>query len=168
LFINPSGGIGISSVYNGNVTAGAWHRVAVGIDLSAPGVGVLTKFIDGIKVGNQTGLGTVDGRFALDTSALLFADQDGDINETYVNSVQFSNGRRPDAFLAALGGPTASKIPGAIKASRQGGSLVITWTGGVPLQSADSLSGPWTTVAGATSPYTPPGGSTKYYRPKIP
>jgi len=169
VFINPSGGVGISSVYNGNVTVGDWHRVAYAFDLTGPGSPVLTKFIDGVKVGHQTtGLSAKDGRFALDIYALLFADESGDVNDTYVSSVQFSNGRRPDAFLAALGGPTASKIPGAIKASGQVGSLVIIWTGGVPLQSADSLSGPWTNVAGATSPYTPPGGSTKYYRPKIP
>ena len=112
--------MGISSVYDGNVTSGEWHRVAVAMDLASQPP-VLAKFIDGIKVGNQTsGLSAVDGRFSLDPSALLFADQDGDTGETYVNSIQFSNGRRPDAFIAALGGPSASKIPGAITATVQG------------------------------------------------
>jgi hypothetical protein len=170
VFISNTGGIGISSVYNGNVTAGDWHRVAYAFDLTGPGSPVLTKFIDGVKVGNQTtGLSAKDGRIALDPYALLFADQDGDVSETFVSSVQFSNGRRPDAFIAALGGASAAKIPGAIKATVEGGSMVIRWTGGVPLQSADSIGGPWSTVAGATSPYTPPaGGTAKYYRPKIP
>ncbi|MFO1513505.1 MAG: hypothetical protein U1F83_11410 [Verrucomicrobiota bacterium] len=169
IFINPSSGVGISSVYNGNVTAGEWHRVAVAMDLTGPGSPVLTKFVDGIKVGNQTsGLSAVDGRFALDVYALLFGDQDGDVAETFVSCVQFSNGRRPDAFIAALGGASAAKIPGAIKATLAGGSPVIHWTGGVPLQSADSPSGPWTTL-GVSSPYTPPAGSAaKFYRPKIP
>jgi hypothetical protein len=131
---------------------------------------VLTKFIDGIKVGNQTGgLSSVDGRFSLAPSALLFADESGDTADTYVSSIQFSNGRRPDAFIAALGGPSASKIPGAITASRQAGSVRIRWTGGVPLQGADVVAGPWTTVTGATSPYTVPGvGGKRYYRPQIP
>ena len=121
LFINPSGGLGISSVYDGNVTSGAWHRIALAMDLSGPGQApVLTKFIDGVKVGNQTGgLSLPDGRFALHTFALLFGDNDGDIADTYVSSVQLTNGRRPDAFLAALGGPSANKIPGAIKATLQ-------------------------------------------------
>jgi hypothetical protein len=169
IFINPSGGVGISSVYNGNVTAGEWHRVAVAIDLTGPGSPVLTKFVDGVKVGNQTtGLSGMDGRFALDPFALLFGDQDGDVAETYVSSIQFSNGRRPDAFISALGGPSAAKIPGAIKAAVEGGNTVIRWTGGVPLQSASSLAGPWTTL-GVTSPYTPPSGSpAQFYRPKIP
>jgi hypothetical protein len=169
VFIDPNGGIGISGVYNGSVAAGSWHRVAIAMDLTGPGSPVLTKFIDGVKVGNQTtGLSGRDGRFALDVYALLFGDQDGDVAETFVSSVQFSNGRRPDAFIAALGGPSASRIPGAIKAAIEGGNTVIRWTGGVPLQSADSLAGPWTTL-GVSSPYPPPaGGTAKYYRPKIP
>jgi hypothetical protein len=100
---------------------------------------------------------------------LLFADQDGDDAETYVSSAQFSNGRRPDGFIAALGGPTAAKIPGAITARVEGGQVVIRWTGGVPLQSANSPAGPWGVVVSATSPYSPPAGSSpKFYRPQIP
>ncbi len=169
VFINPTGGVGISSVYNGNITPGEWHRVAIAFDLTGPGSPVLTKFVDGVKVGNQTtGLSAMDGRFALGPYALIFGDNDGDITETYVSSVQFSNGRRPDAFITALGGPSAAKIPGAIKASVEAGSTVIRWTGGVPLQSADSLTGPWTTLS-VTSPYTPtPGSTAQFYRPQIP
>jgi len=103
--------------------------------------------------------------------ALLFADNDGDVAETFVSSVQFSNGRRPDAFIEALGGPSALKIPGAIGASVIGGNVTINWTGGVPLQSADSLAGPWTTVGGTAgqSTYSPtPLASKKFYRPQIP
>jgi hypothetical protein len=42
-----------------------------------------------------------------------------------------------------------------IKANANG-SVTITWTGAGVLQSAASLSGPWTDVAGATSPLTVP------------
>jgi hypothetical protein len=170
-FISNADGLGISSVYDGYVSPDAWHRIAIAFDLSGPGrAPVLTKFIDGVKVGEQTsGLSGPDGRFSLDPAVLLFADNDGDQNETYVSSVQFSNGRRPDGFIEALGGPSAKKIPGVIKASPQGTQVVITWTGGVPLQSAASLAGPWGTVTGATSPYTVPSlDSGKFYRPKIP
>ncbi|HEY5913745.1 MAG TPA: hypothetical protein VJA21_24415 [Verrucomicrobiae bacterium] len=172
LFLNnaDSIGIGISSVYNGNVSVGAWHRIAVAFDLTGPGQApVLTKFIDGVKVGNQTtGLSGRDGRFSLDPYALLFADDDGDVAQLYVSSVQFSDGRRPDAFLSALGGPSAKKIPGAITARMENGQAVIRWTGDVQLESAAAFSGPWTTVAGATSPYPVPSGtSLKFYRPKI-
>ncbi|SPE51463.1 exported hypothetical protein [Verrucomicrobia bacterium] len=171
-YINQSDGIGISSIYDGDVTPDVWHRIALGVDLAGPGTHpVVTKFIDGVKVGEQTGgLSGVDGRFSLLTSlALLLAEDNGYNNDGYVSSVQFSNGRRPDAFIEALGGPSPSKIPGVIVASRAGAQVVITWTGGVPLQSASSLAGPWTTVNGATSPYTVPNPTTaRFYRPQIP
>lgn len=169
LFVSTADGLGISSIYDGFVSPGAWHRIAVAFDLTGP---VLTKFIDGVKVGNQTaGLSGVDGRFSLDPYALVFADNDGDVAEAYVSSIQFSNGRRPDAFLEALGGPSVFKIPGAIRADLVGGNVVIRWTGGVPLQSADSLTGAWTTVPGTAGQfsYTPsPLGPAKFYRPQMP
>jgi hypothetical protein len=166
LFFNTGDGLGVSSVYEGKITPDAWHRIAFAFDLSGP---VLTKFIDGVKVGNQTtGLSAVDGRFSLDPVALLFADNDGDVNEVYVSSVQFSNGRRPDSYLAALGGPSAKKIAGALKVGIDNQKPVISWTGGVPLESADQVTGPWSVVTGVTSPYTPPTtDAAKFYRPKL-
>jgi hypothetical protein len=171
MFINPSGGLGIGGLYQGNVSASAWHRIAFGMDLTGP---VLTKFIDGVKVGNQTGgLSAVDGRFALDTFALLFGDESGDIAETYVSSIQFSNGRRSDEYLRGItqSGATPYKIPGAIRALRNGSTVQIHWTGfpgGTGLESADSLNGPWSPVVTASNPYSVPAGpNTKYYRPAI-
>jgi len=133
---------------------------------------VVAKFIDGVKVGEQTaGLDVADGRFSLRTSfALLFSENNGYNNDAYVSSVQFSNGRRSDAFIASLGGPTASKVPGCITARMEGGNVVIRWTGGVGLQSADVITGPWSVLTGVSSPYTVPGplGSNKFFRPRIP
>jgi len=169
VFINPDGGIWAYGVGDGNATVGAWHRVAFGIDVAGSYM-LMTKFIDGVKVGNLTLPYGKDSKYSLDTVAgyaLLFADDSGDNAETYVSSIQFTNGRRPDAFIEALGGPSATKISGGIKATVEGGSPVIRWTGGVPLQSADSLTGNWTTLE-VSSPFTPPTGSTvKFYRPKI-
>jgi len=169
LFVGTSDGLGISSIYDGYVSPGAWHRIAAAFDLTGP---VLTKFIDGVKVGNQTaGLSAVDSRFSLDPSALVFADNDGDVAEAFVSSIQFSNGRRPDASIEALGGPSPLKIPGIIRATLANGQVVIHWSGGVALQSADSPAGPWATVSGTAgqSSYAPsPLGPAKFYRPQIP
>jgi hypothetical protein len=169
LFVGTSDGLGISSIYDGYVSPGAWHRIAAAFDLTGP---VLTKFIDGVKVGNQTaGLSAVDSRFSLDPSALVFADNDGDVAEAFVSSIQFSNARRPDAFIEALGGPSPLKIPGIIRATVANGQVVIHWSGGVALQSADSPAGPWPTVSGTAgqSSYAPsPLGPAKFYRPQIP
>ena len=50
----------------------------------------------------------------------------------------------------------------------QGGNLILEWTGGGTLQAADNVNGPWTDVAGATSPRTvSPAGARKFYRIKL-
>lgn len=48
--------------------------------------------------------------------------------------------------------------------ARQGATAVITYTG--VLQGAELVQGPYTDVAGATSPYTIPAGTTpaRFYR----
>jgi hypothetical protein len=48
--------------------------------------------------------------------------------------------------------------------ARSGSDLVLTWTGtGFDLQSADAVSGPWTTMTGAVSPTTVPITGTQRY-----
>ena len=71
----------------------------------------------------------------------------------YVSSVQIRDGRMTDASIAAMGAPTANKIPGSIKATKSGGSIVIDWTGNV-LESALNPTGPWSVVTGAGHPHT--------------
>ena len=113
LFVSRTGGFGIPDRYDGNVTLGAWHRLALAVDLTVP---VAAKFIDGVKVGEQNP-GAWDGRLAINSLAdkmdyaLLFADNNGENALGYVNSVQFRPERLSDAVLAALGGPSASGIP---------------------------------------------------------
>jgi hypothetical protein len=74
------------------------------------------------------------------------------------------------------------KNPGAIKAWRnviapmrsylnppifQGGNIILSWTAGGTLQSADSVNGPWTNVVNASSPFSAaPSGGKKFYRIK--
>ncbi|MBU6400414.1 MAG: hypothetical protein KGS61_08865, partial [Verrucomicrobia bacterium] len=66
-------------------------------------------------------------------------------------------------FVPAGTIPTGSQFSG-IKVS--GGNLIISWTGTGTLQSATSVSGPWTAVSGSpTSPATvPTSGSALYFR----
>jgi urease accessory protein UreH len=49
-----------------------------------------------------------------------------------------------------------------IKANADG-TVTITWTGAGKLQSSVSLSGPWTDVAGATSPLTVPANQAAQF-----
>jgi hypothetical protein len=46
-------------------------------------------------------------------------------------------------------------------------AVIIRWSCGGILQSADSVNGPWTDIPGATSPYaTPTGATQKFFRVK--
>jgi hypothetical protein len=169
---DDSDGIGINDIYDGFVTPDVWHRIALAVDSAGPGLHpVVEKFIDGVKVGEQTtGLGTaLDDRFSLNPLlALLFAEDNGFNNDAYVSSIQFRSGRLSDAVIAAMGGPTASKISGPvgpISVSQQGGNVIIQWSGNT-LLSADAITGPWTPVVGASKPYTVPLplSTKKFYR----
>jgi hypothetical protein len=175
--IDENNGIGVNGVYQGTFQADAWQRVALAVDLSGPGPNpIVAKFINGIKVGQQTLTEGRDGRWSLPAATsskpygLLFADVGAGVQQGYVSSIQLRSGRLSDAAIARLSGVSAQKIAGCITASSQGGHLVIRWTGGVPLQSADNITGPWQDLPNApTSPYTVPAplAAKKFYRPKL-
>ena len=111
-----------AQLYEGVVTASAWHRLAFAFDVTGTETGtattpVLAKFIDGVKVSNEF-LPNFPGSwydFSISSPyGYLFTDAGVgysydyfDSAETYVSSVQFSNGRRPDGFIEALGGPSS-------------------------------------------------------------
>jgi hypothetical protein len=67
-----------------------------------------------------------------------------------------------------MGAPTSNKLPGAINARRVAGGVEIYRTGGLGVEQADSVNGPWTEVVGAANPLVVPAtGAPKYYRPKF-
>lgn len=168
-FVNNNNGIGISGQYQGAVLPETWHRIAFAVDMSSPLSPAVAKWIDGVKVAYQTGLGGgLNGRFTLQPYALLFADEDGENSEAYVSSIQVWNGKLPDPLLASMGAPKASKLPGAITARRVAGGVEIYRTGDLGVEQSDSLNGPWTEIVGAANPLVVPGtGAPKYYRPKF-
>jgi hypothetical protein len=124
LFVNGTHGIGISGQYQGGVTPGEWHRVAFTVDLSKRELG---KYIDGTNVlGGPVGVaplgtnsvqyldatvGATDGRWSLLPQALLFADNDAETGEVYVNSIQFHNSVLTAEQVAALGRASATGVP---------------------------------------------------------
>jgi hypothetical protein len=105
-FVNPSSGIGISGSYQGYVIAGEWHRLALVADLVA---GTLTNYLDGVRL-QDIPAGDVDGRFALYTKDdgnldgfLLFADENGENAEGYVDAAQFRDIALCPEEVASLG-----------------------------------------------------------------
>ncbi len=106
-FINSTGGLGISGTYGGSVADGTWNRVALVVDDVA---GTFTSYLNGTQVQQISGL-TLDGRWSLAATALLFADQDQENAAGYVNSVQLRARAMAPAEIAALGGAQAAGIP---------------------------------------------------------
>ncbi len=169
--INEANGLGVSGNYQGSILSNTWHRIALAVDLGGPGTNpIVAKFIDGIKVGQNALPEGRDSRWSLSANpsapwALLFADDNVDLQPGYVSSIQLREGRLSDTAIAALARPQATKIPGAICAKFAGGNLTIRWSGSV-LEAADETTGPWTPIVGASKPYqvpTPLGGR-KFYR----
>lgn len=112
LFINPSGAIGISENYHGQITANTWHRIAIVLD--GPN-NLIKKYINGVLVGTNT----VDpdrwtiwnsSRSGDDQGFLLFADDNGETTELFISALQLRNYVTNDATIAKLGGVKAAGI----------------------------------------------------------
>jgi hypothetical protein len=56
--------------------------------------------------------------------------------------------------VAEPGGGSTTPLAFSSIVRNANGSITLTWTGGGTLQSSASIKGPWTDVAGATSPLT--------------
>ena len=102
---NGRGGIGINSDYEGTVNYGAWHRIAFTITDRGNNV-LITKYIDGVKVGDTVQSGANYSRYKIDMNKgfLLFADDNGETRPGYAASFLFTDKVLSDAEVAALGG----------------------------------------------------------------
>jgi len=138
-FVNPSQGIGISGVYGGTVADGTWNRLAVVVDGV---VGTLTSFINGAQA-QQVGGPTVDGRWSLGPTVLLFADENQENAAGLVNSVQLRSEIMSAAEIAALGAATAAGIPLPTPPSS---IQVVSPNGGENYQAGTSQPISWTAV----------------------
>ncbi len=100
-------GIGISGNYGGYVADNVWHRLTLVVNLVA---GTFTGYVDGQQVQQNTGL-DFDGRFALETQVLFFADENNENSLGYVNSIQLRGYAMTGTEIAQLGGPAPAGIP---------------------------------------------------------
>ena len=93
-------------------------------------------------------------------------------NTLYFANVPVTNGTVTGSTgnpgLTVLNGLTIQKpLPqlGALSIARQGGNVVVSWTGSGILQSADQVAGLWSDVNDATNPQTiTPANGMKFYR----
>jgi hypothetical protein len=87
-----------------------------------------------------------------------------EVHQTDATSSDIVFGAKLIATLPAAPSITAPKFSAP---ALQDTNLVVTWTGTGTLQSADVVTGPWSDVATAKSPFTATvSGSAKFYRVK--
>jgi 3',5'-cyclic AMP phosphodiesterase CpdA len=166
-FINPNRGLGISGNYGGDVPDGTWNRLALVVDTTQ---GTFTSYLNGTQVQQNTGL-SLDGRWAVLSQALLFADENQENAAGFVNSVQLQDRALTATDIAELGGPSAAGIPIASTPALQSGPPPNPLFG-QPLQlngGFESLFTNWLTIAGhpvaLTSAYSKgsPHSGTRFF-----
>src|SRR6202007_480206 len=109
LVIDSSDGIGEPpGPFSGKITTNTWYRIAFTVDS-----GTLSKYINGVLVGTQPS-GGLDNRLALTPANFAQLFQNSTLNGAspgYVSSIQLWNSTLNPGQIAALGGPSAAKIP---------------------------------------------------------
>lgn len=108
-------GIGINDEYSGEINPYEWHRIAVTLGASEKGGDYLElkKFVDGVKVGNQT---VEYGRFGLNTEfdgkgwMILLHDNDEETTDLRLSFVSLVTRTMSEAEIKELGGPSAGSI----------------------------------------------------------
>jgi hypothetical protein len=165
-YVDDAGAIGIGALgYSaaGAFTVDQWHRVAFVADL---GLGVVRYYVDGVEVFQRTGGSMLEGRFSLyndqheGPDVRLFNEPSGSYtHELLVSSIFFINETLTPQEVMGLGGPTAAGIeyvPAGdapeLMIGMENGKVVLTWDGPGRLEQADTPSGPWEELIGATSP----------------
>jgi hypothetical protein len=86
-------GVSATSYTPAAITANTWHRLIIAADLTAS-TGSYTYYIDGVQAHSiqiPASPSFIDGRFSLDKTLLLFADNDGEDGEIDVATVALFN-----------------------------------------------------------------------------
>lgn len=100
LFLNPANAIGVGALtYQGTVTAGQWTRIVLSVELGVKN----TAYLNGVALPNFNA-DSVDGRFSLDPTFLLFGDEDGENSSLNVGAVALFSGALTAGEVFALGG----------------------------------------------------------------
>jgi len=151
----------------------AWHHVVVAFGIN----GTVDSYVDGIQVNSQSiapGTGSLnDAALALNigqdgTGAYTDGEWDGLIDDLGIWERKLSKREVATLYGQGLNGVSLDGSGGGgtrptVTIARGASGVVITWSGSGRLQSAASVSGPWTDVPGATSPSTQATSSAAGY-----
>ncbi len=103
LFVDLANGLGLNGQFDGAMSPDSWTRIAVTVQDQGDGTALLTKFIDGTEVGQQT----VDSaRFTLSAGSTikLLGDNDGETGSGYLAHFGLNPSAMTAQEIAALGG----------------------------------------------------------------
>lgn len=139
--------------YGPAVDSSRWTRLIFTVDLQAvTSSSLLRTHLNGGNSYTHTAQ-SLDGRFSLDPSVPLFADEDGENPPLYVGMLAMYDGPLNNDEVAALGGVRAEGLFAAPQLSLQisGATVLATWpaTPGYLLQYSDDLLF-WTNIPATT------------------
>jgi len=135
------------------LTDGVWHHAAIVQDATNA---TYTVYCDGVDMLVPFNIPATTGAGDL----WIGGADNGEYFKGLIDEVRIYDRALSVAEISNLANPVAAPTLGLV---RNGATLVITYTG--TLQSADSISGQWTDVTSARSPFSvTPTGSAKFYR----
>lgn len=154
-----------------SINDGQWHNLVHTFDRTGEGI----TYLDGVQVDSRpiTSLGDIDTygtvNIGQDATGIYPESAAGDLDELAVWRRVLSSYEAQGIYAAGVDGRGLDSYgPVALWVERVNTSLSLIWQAGT-LESADSLSGPWAPVAGATSPFhtVPLGTGQKFYRVRL-
>jgi hypothetical protein len=174
--VTPNFLIGTNSAYSGNITVTAgWLQGGAAVALGSGNLtlagGGASNGVNGPVLFDATTGFTMAGTLTVqNTNSVLLLDTNLTFGGVVIDGMILGNGRYTAAQINVRTGQT-NVVDGSgqniltvglgvgapvLAGQLAGGRLVMTWTngGGAVLQSATNVTGPWTPVAGAASPYT--------------
>jgi hypothetical protein len=144
---------------------GAWHHLVHSFTRSGNGI----TYLDGVQVHSLAinGVGNLTtanpASIGQDPSGLYSETGSADIDDLGVWKRALTPFESKTLYVAGTNSVTFVDITPSI-AMLPGNTISVTWQSGV-LQQADNVTGPFTDVSGATSPYNVPATATKkFYR----
>lgn len=171
-FINPTtiqiwtpGGGALNTTYS--FPDNTWHHVATIADGRSIRNYFDGRFINQVtqstaNYGSSTYTVHVGGGGAFDAVGNHFT---GEIDEVAIFQKAIPADRIAAHYKAGKEGGALASEPATLTVARTAAGITISWQGGGALQSAPAVTGPWTAVAGAASPYAvSASGSSAYYR----
>ncbi len=171
----PWPGVGLYDPVQNTLNDGTWHHLVHIFDRTGDG----TTYLDGVKV-NATAIGTASGWDLRTALPWTIGQAGGSYAEPGVFEMDDLGVWRSvltdyDAQAIYIVGQnygrsfdTTAPVEVTMQIQKTANGVVIQWSNGT-LESADAVTGPWSTVNGANPPnmtVTPSGGA-KFYRVKL-